>query len=401
MDPCRLSPPVGRMVSERPGEVIWRRTIDDDAERERRKRFLVWRCEQQSTWCSRDGGCHSNRSVRCHHDRVIRHTHRVGGAWFVALASVLIACSSSDDRATVGEALPVPGVESVATDDTRVFVPSDSVQPSNPTTTAGTVLTPDPTTTTTTTTITTTTSSTTTTTLPAGTPAAAIDLTAESLVLGTSIEGRPIVAERFGSPGGRRVLVIGVIHGNEDGGVPIVDELRDRAAAGALAPDVEWWLVESMNPDGQAAQDRHNANQVDLNRNFPLRWGPIGQPGDGQYAGTGPASEPETQAMVAFISQLRPDMAIWYHQDANLIIPSTGRNGRVRARYAELSGLPVADCCGGGIYTGIAATWARNELADQNGVPFIVELPGGDLSVEQVTVHADTVATIASELPTL
>jgi protein MpaA len=220
-------------------------------------------------------------------------------------------------------------------------------------------------------------------------------------VLGTSVEGRPIVAERFGPIGGRRVLVIGVIHGDEDGGVPIVDELRDRAAAGTLAPDVEWWLVESMNPDGQAEQVRHNAHQVDLNRNFPLRWGPIGQPGDGQYAGTGPASEPETVAMVAFISELRPDMTIWYHQDANLIIPSSGRDGRVRARYAELSGLPVADCCDGGIYTGVAATWARDQLAGQGGVAFIVELPGGDLPRDQVTVHADTVATIATELGVL
>ncbi len=195
--------------------------------------------------------------------------------------------------------------------------------------------------------------------------------------------------------------MIGVIHGNEDGGVPIVDELRSRALAGTLAPDVEWWLVESMNPDGQAAQVRHNANRVDLNRNFPLRWGPIGEPGDGQYAGTGPASEPETQAMIAFIGELRPDMALWYHQDANLIIPSSGRDGRVRARYAELSGLPIADCCDGGVYTGIAATWARDELAEANGVAFIVELPGGDLPLDQITVHADAVATIGAELATL
>ena len=187
----------------------------------------------------------------------------------------------------------------------------------------------------------------------------------------------------------------------DESATAIVDELRSRALAGTLAPDVEWWLVESMNPDGQAAQVRHNANRVDLNRNFPLRWGPIGEPGDGQYAGTGPASEPETQAMIAFIGELRPDMALWYHQDANLIIPSSGRDGRVRARYAELSGLPIADCCDGGVYTGIAATWARDELAEANGVAFIVELPGGDLPLDQITVHADAVATIGAELATL
>ena len=165
-----------------------------------------------------------------------------------------------------------------------------------------------------------------------------------------------------------------------------------------LQDDLELWLVPSMNPDGQLAQDRHNANEVDLNRNFPFRWGPIGEPGDSQYAGPGPASEPETQAMVAFISQLAPDLAVWYHQDANLMIPSSGRDGQVRARYAELTGLPLADCCDGGIYTGIAATWARNEAVAPDGLAFIVELPGGELTTEQIDRHAGAVLTVTAEL---
>lgn len=191
------------------------------------------------------------------------------------------------------------------------------------------------------------------------------------------------------------MLVVGVIHGNEDAGVEIVDELSRRDV-----PDgVELWLIESMNPDGQLAQRRQNANLVDLNRNFPHNWGTIGVPGDSQYAGPAAASEPETQAMVSFIAALRPDIAVWYHQDANLVIPSTGRDGRVRARYAELTGLPIADCCdGGGVYTGIAATWARVELKrDSDAVPFIVELPGGDLDATQIDQHATAVLTIAAE----
>ena len=220
-----------------------------------------------------------------------------------------------------------------------------------------------------------------------------LDLDNDLVGLGFSSEGRPIFAERYGTPGGRRVLVVGVIHGNEDDGLKIVDELRQRD----IPDDIELWLVESMNPDGVANQDRHNSNDVDLNRNFPYKWGPIGEPGDSQYAGVGPASEPETQGMVNYIEQLQPDIALWYHQDAYLVIPSTGRDGRIRARYAELTGLPLADCCGGGgIYTGIAATWARQELAPVEGVAFIVEL-GGTTSAAEVTTHADAVLTIGVE----
>jgi protein MpaA len=218
-----------------------------------------------------------------------------------------------------------------------------------------------------------------------------LDLDAERVGLGLSAGGRPIVAERYGTVGGRRVLVIGVIHGDEDDGVAIVDELR----ANPVPDGVELWIVESMNPDGQANQVRSNDNGVDLNRNFPYKWGPIGVPGDSQYAGSGPASEPETQAMVNFMGQLRPDITIWYHQDLFVVNPSDGREGRVRERYAQLTGLPMGQITGG-TYTGIAATWARNEFRPDDGVAFIVEL-GPTLTPDEAVVHADAVRTIAVE----
>lgn len=218
-----------------------------------------------------------------------------------------------------------------------------------------------------------------------------LDLTASSIGIGYSVQGRAIVAQRSGEFGGRKVLVIGVIHGNEDAGVAIIDQLRiEPTPAG-----IELWTIDSMNPDGQAILDRQNANQVDLNRNFPYNWAPLGQPGDGQYAGVGPASEPETQAIINFITQLRPDIAIWYHQDLFVVSPSTGRDGQIRARYAELTGLPLGEITGG-TYTGIAATWARRELEPDGSVAFIVEL-GETLSPEEAMLHANAVRTIASE----
>ena len=189
--------------------------------------------------------------------------------------------------------------------------------------------------------------------------------------IGRSVEGRPITAVERGTPGGAVVLVIGVIHGDEDDGVAILEQL----ATAPVPPGVDLWLLESINPDGQAAQRRTNANLVDLNRNFPYQWAPLGEPGDSEYGGTGPASEPETQAAVDFISAIQPELAIWYHQDLFRIAPSEGRDGELRARYAELTGLPVLRITGG-TYTGVAATWERNTV---DGTAFIVEL-GPDAS---------------------
>lgn len=144
------------------------------------------------------------------------------------------------------------------------------------------------------------------TTVPATTVApVAVSAVLEQRTLGTSAGGQPIDALRRGTPGGRVVLVIGVIHGDEPADTAIVDRLAQLD----VAAGVDLWTVRAMNPDGLAANDRHNANQVDQNRNFSYEWGPIGQPGDGQYAGTGPVSEPETEAMVASISELGPTLS--------------------------------------------------------------------------------------------
>ena len=103
-----------------------------------------------------------------------------------------------------------------------------------------------------------------------------------------SVEDRPITVVRRGTEGGTKVLVVGVIHGDEDAGADIVDVLR----LAEVPVGVELWLVRSMNPDGQSHQVRHNANGVDLNRNFAQNWGPVAEPGNWEYAGPLPPANP-------------------------------------------------------------------------------------------------------------
>jgi protein MpaA len=205
-----------------------------------------------------------------------------------------------------------------------------------------------------------------------------------------STQGRPLEVVRRGTPGGVRVMVVGVIHGDEDAGLQIVDELLT-----IDVPDgIDLWIVPTMNPDGTAEQVRGNANGVDLNRNFPYRWARMGKRGYWQFSGPRAASEVETREMVRFIRTVRPQLAIWYHQDLNLVAPGIGLEGMIRERYAQLTNLPMKTITGG-TYTGIAATWQRNRVPES--MAFVVEL-GPSLRNGDALMHARAVLAVAGML---
>ena len=61
--------------------------------------------------------------------------------------------------------------------------------------------------------------------------------------------------------------------------------------------------MPTINPDGVAAGTRGNAHGVDLNRNFPYDWRPLG---GGEYSGPAPLSEPESRAAHRLILESSP-----------------------------------------------------------------------------------------------
>jgi protein MpaA len=150
-------------------------------------------------------------------------------------------------------------------------------------------------------------------------------------VIGTSVQGRDLVAlvRRAEAPR-RRVLVIGGLHGNEPVSPPTVRGL----VAAAVDDDVELWLVPEANPDGVAAGMRCNANGVDLNRNFPWDW----RADDG---GPGPLSEPEPSALAALVDRLTPDLVVWVHQPYGYVSSIGPTAAALEEAWAEAAGIPV------------------------------------------------------------
>jgi len=202
--------------------------------------------------------------------------------------------------------------------------------------------------------------------------------------LGHSVRGRAIEAVHIDSAGARRaVLVVGCVHGNEPAGIAIARRLdRERR------PGLDLWVIDDLNPDGVAADTRQNADRVDLNRNFPEHWRPIGHPGDQQYSGPHALSEPESRIADALIERVRPAVSIWFHQPLDVVDESGGDPG-VERRFAALSGLPLRRLTR---YPGSAVGWQDQTLPGTTA--FVVELPGGRLTHGEIDRYARAVVAL-------
>ena len=184
-------------------------------------------------------------------------------------------------------------------------------------------------------------------------------------MLGRSERGRPIVAWEIGDPNAkRRVLVVGCIHGNEPAGIAIADAVTHaRVPAGTVV-----WVVPDLNPDGVAADTRQDARGVDLNRNFPYRWRPLG----GVF-NSGPRALSERESRIAYnlIRRFRPTTSIWFHQHLN-VVDESGGDARVERRFARLVGMRTARLARD---PGSVTGWENHTFPGTTA--FVVELPAG------------------------
>lgn len=159
-------------------------------------------------------------------------------------------------------------------------------------------------------------------------------------------------------------LILAAKHGDE----PETTTILSAALRSIILNDLRCAVILAANPDGLLRGTRANARGVDLNRNFPTSdWSsnPVFHPGLRNEpisielsAGSEPASEPETQALLALVNDLTPKAIISLH--ARLGCIEDFRDSLLGQWIARETGLPLVTDIG---YPtpGSFGTWAREK----------------------------------------
>jgi predicted deacylase len=218
-----------------------------------------------------------------------------------------------------------------------------------------------------------------------------IPFTEGPITIGKSVNGLPLEVYRFGTGPIERLIVAGIHGGNEYNTVQLAEELN--AYLGnhpeVVPENVTLYILHDLNPDGVARAisylGRANANGVDLNRNWPDGW-KLDWNRSGCWTttyvtgGSGPASEPETKALMAFVKSHQFSALINYHSAALGIfpggVPPSEDSKRLAQSLANVSTYKYPPVDTGCEYTGGMTDWT----ADQGIASVDIEL----------TNHSDT-----------
>jgi predicted deacylase len=249
---------------------------------------------------------------------------------------------------------------------------------------------------------------------PGTEPTSQAGVSISKLTVGKSVEGRAITGTRIGK-GSRFIVISAALHGTEANGSVLVDALIERFSAGesGLPADVSLFFVPRLNPDGIQVKTRYNANKVDLNRNWKTaNWQADTQDSSGTKkgaGGSGPFSEPETQAYSAWLLDLREESAsrliqTSYHAAANLVQPGYRMvNGK---QQTDAISAPLARAFATKVGYTYTPTWDAYEItgelinwcADHDISCFDVELPTtANLGKAAIQKHFEAVLQLAEK----
>jgi len=207
-------------------------------------------------------------------------------------------------------------------------------------------------------------------------PPTATPATPQPQIIGYSVAGRPLEVYQFGNGPIEKMIVAGIHGGYEYNTIILAGELIQylESHQEIIPPDHTLYILRAFNPDGfersRGFGGRANENNVDLNRNFPSNW-KIEWPRSGCWdyipitGGVSAASEPETQALMAFVEAHDLQAFISYHSAALGIFPGGQPPDAGSLSLAEslagVSAYPYPPIDAGCVYTGQLVDWISDQ----------------------------------------
>ncbi|HXH29906.1 MAG TPA: M14 family metallopeptidase [Bacteriovoracaceae bacterium] len=167
----------------------------------------------------------------------------------------------------------------------------------------------------------------------------------EAKVIGKSLEGRNIWAIKItgqSAQTAKPVFLVNAMHHAREVMTPeVTTDMVEYLTSnyGKLDEVTRWvdnteiWVIPMFNVDGNNKmwtmdsmwrKNTRDGHGVDINRNYPTAWntcnGSSGRKSAQDYRGPYAASEPETQAMMNFVSSIKPVFNISYHSYSEIVI---------------------------------------------------------------------------------
>jgi len=211
-------------------------------------------------------------------------------------------------------------------------------------------------------------------------------------IIGTTVEGRDIVAYHYGT-GSTEILFVGGIHGGYEWNTTLVArEAMDYLTEypDKIPENVKVTIIPVLNLDGlvavvgtstdsftksdvsssQAVQvsGRFNAHTVDINRNFDCDWKSNAVWQNTTVSGGSAAfSEPESKAIKNYVTANKPTAAVVWYSAAGGVFASNCHNGilpetlAITNVYADASGYPAYENFDFYKVTGDMVNWLAKE----------------------------------------
>jgi len=213
-------------------------------------------------------------------------------------------------------------------------------------------------------------------------------ITTDKMSIATTFEGRDVWAMKISdSPDLEEdepeVLIVALHHAREPAGLEatlhymswLCDSYATDLEAAFLVNNRQIWFVPVVNPDGYCYNEelapsgggmwRKNRREneaspcrgVDLNRNYPYEWGPVGSSADpcaNTYRGSEPATEPEVQGVIDLMLAHEFVSMISFHSVVGAILIPWGYTGEhteddellrgIAQEMAHYNGYRIGQC---------------------------------------------------------